>query len=148
MRSSYLVLTSLYIYEHKRHGSWDKKSRTYSTATTPIFNSKTLYSFDSVRHSLTFYLYAYLCLCSIICWFSQLGIFCYILNLIHLLVFLSECGNWKCMCLNLISIFCFIYLSVIVIEQWVLYSEETYIGHFDIALIWMFYALIHLLFVI
>ena len=146
--SSYLVLTSLYIYEHKRHGSWDKKSRTYSTATTPVFNSKTLYSFDSVSHSLTFSLYAYLCLCSIICWFSHLGIFCYILNLIHLLVFLSECGKWKCMCLNLISIFCFIYLSVIVIEQWVLYSEETYIGHFDIALIWMFYALIHLLFVI
>ena len=44
--------------------------------------------------------------------------------------------------------FLFYILSVIVIEQWVLYSEETYIGHFDIALISMFYALIHLLFVI
>ena len=37
--------------------------------------------------------------------------------------------------------FLFYKLSVIVIEQWVLCSEETYIGHFDIALIWMFYEI-------
>ena len=148
MRTSYLVLTSLYIYEHKRHGSWDKKSRTYSTATTPVFNSKTLYSFDSVK-SLTHIFF----ICISMPLFNHMLIFSsgYILlyTKFDSFVGLSK-WMWKLevYVLEFDFYFLFYILSVIVIEQWVLYSEETYIGHFDIALIWMFYELIHLLFFI